>query len=163
MLDTFFGLPIHPLIVHATVVVVPTAAVAVGLTVFWSRFREWAAAAPMGLSALAVILTPLSTSSGENLEHRLPGSSLIADHARLGDLLIWWVVPLAFLSAGSWWLRRRSATGALMTWGLPALTVVVAAGTLVTVALIGHSGAQAAWDGTVTSSSAVSGQSDSDG
>lgn len=163
MLDTFFGLPMHPLIVHATVVVVPTAAVAVVLAAFWTRFREWAAAAPMGLSALALVLTPLSTSSGESLEHRISGTSLISDHARLGDLLIWWVVPLAVLSAGLWWFRRRSTTGALVTWGLPALSVVVAAGTLVTVALIGHSGAQAAWDGEMTSSSAVSSQSDSDG
>ena len=162
MLDTFFGLPIHPLIVHATVVVVPTAALAVVLAVFWARFREWAGAAPMGLSALAVLLTPLSTSSGESLEHRLSGTSLISDHARLGDLLIWWVVPLAVVSAGSWWLRRRSATGGLVTWGLPALSVVVAVGTLVTVALIGHSGAKAAWDAKLTSSSAVSSRSDSD-
>ena len=161
MFDTFLGLPIHPLIVHATVVIVPTAAVAVVLAVFWTRFREWAGAAPMALSALAVVLTPLSTSSGETLERQLSSTSLISDHARLGDLLIWWVVPLAVVSAGSWWFRRRPAAGGLVKWGLAAVSVVVAAGTLVTVALIGHSGAKAAWDEKIDDSSAVSGHSGS--
>ena len=161
MFDTFLGLPIHPLIVHATVVVVPTAAAAVVLAVFWKRFREWAGAAPMALSALAVVLTLLSTSSGEGLEHRLSRTSLISDHARLGDLLIWWVVPLAVVSAGSWWVRRRSLTGGLARWGFAALSVVVAGGTLVTVSLIGHSGAKAAWDEKVADTSAVSSDSGS--
>jgi hypothetical protein len=163
MLDTFFGLPVHPLIVHATVVVVPTAALAVVLAVFWRRFREWAGAAPMALSALAVVLTPLSTSSGESLEQRLSDTSLIEDHAQLGDLLIWWVVPLAVVSAGSWWLHRRRVGRGLVTGALAALSVIVASGTLVTVALIGHSGAKAAWEARMTHSSGVASRAGSDG
>ena len=45
---TIGGLPAHPLIVHATVVT-------------------------LGTAALAVILVPLSTSSGEQLEHDVLG------------------------------------------------------------------------------------------
>lgn len=37
MLDTIFGLPVHPLIVHAPVVVVPAAAIAVLLATVWPR------------------------------------------------------------------------------------------------------------------------------
>jgi uncharacterized membrane protein len=146
MPDTIFGLPVHPLVVHATVVIVPTAAVCVFLAVVWPRFRVWAGLLPAGLAVLAVILTPLSTSSGENLEGSVARSGLVHDHAEMGGLLIWWVVPLAVLAALTWWLHRRRTTGAVVRWVLPALSVVVAAGTLVQVVLIGHSGAKAAWD-----------------
>jgi hypothetical protein len=54
MLDTVFGLPVHALMVHAIVVVVPTAAAAVVLSVLWRRFRVWAGPGPMALSVLAV-------------------------------------------------------------------------------------------------------------
>ena len=53
MLDTVLGLPTHPLIVHATVVVVPTAAVAVLLAAVWPRFRAWAGWGPLALAVLA--------------------------------------------------------------------------------------------------------------
>ena len=52
MLDTIAGLPIHPLIVHATVVIVPAAALAVALAALVPRFRRWAGIVPLGLSAL---------------------------------------------------------------------------------------------------------------
>ena len=48
---TVFGLPLHPLIVHATVVVVPAAALAVLLATFWPRFRRWASWGPAAAAA----------------------------------------------------------------------------------------------------------------
>ncbi len=73
MFDTIAGLPIHPLVVHATVVVVPAAAVAVLLAALWPRFRRWAGWLPLALSAASIALVPLSTSSGESLEGRVGG------------------------------------------------------------------------------------------
>ena len=46
MLDTIFGLPLHPLIVHATVVVVPTTAFLVALAAIYPRFRAWIGPVP---------------------------------------------------------------------------------------------------------------------
>ena len=71
MLDTVFGLPVHPLLVHATVVIVPLAALTVLLARSGRRFRAWAGWGPLALAVAAVVLTPLSTSSGEELEHRV--------------------------------------------------------------------------------------------
>ena len=159
MLDTIFGLPIHPLIVHATVVVVPTAALAVALYAVWPRFRAWSRWGPLALSVAAVVLTPLSTSSGESLEHRVGESHLVEEHSQLADLLIWWVVPLTVLAAVLYWLHRADrGTRSSRALGLvaAALPVVVAAGTLVQVVLIGHSGAEAAWSDVGTSSSSQS-------
>lgn len=151
MLDTIFGLPTHPLVVHATVVFVPMAAAAVFLSAVWPRFRAWAGWGPLAISVVAVILTPLSTSSGESFEHQLGHSRLIEDHSHLADLLLWWVVPLAMLAAALYWLHSfrggqpQRAGNRVLSIALLVLPVVIAVGTLVQVVLIGHSGAEAAW------------------
>ena len=148
---TVFGLPLHPLIVHATVVIVPTAAVAVLLAGFWPRFRRWASWGPLALAVLSVVLVPITSSSGESLEHSLPRSELIQQHAHLGDQLLPWVIVVAVGALGlSWPLIRelRPSLPALPRWLTVLMLVIVvigAAGTLVEVALIGHSGAAAAW------------------
>lgn len=151
MLDTAFGLPVHPLIVHATVVIVPTAAVAVLLAAVSARFRAWAGWGPLALSVVSIVLTPLSTSSGESFERQLGGSKLIDRHSALADFLLWWVIPLALVAAVLYWAfnfrgGRPERLGApALRLVLTVLTVVVAVGTLVQVVLIGHSGAKAAW------------------
>ena len=158
MLDTIFGLPVHPLIVHATVVIVPAAAIAVLLSVLWPRFRAWAGWGPLALAVAASVLAPLSTSSGESLEHRIGDSDLIEAHSELGDLLIWWAIPLVLLAAAGYWLntfrggrrKRRTKTVSII---LTVLAVIVSIGILVQVALIGHSGAQSAWSDVASASS----------
>lgn len=166
MLDTILGIPLHPLIVHATVVVVPTAAIAVLLYAVWPRFRAWSGWGPLALALAGLVLAPLSTSSGESLEHRIGESSLVREHAELGDMLIWWMVPLAVLAAVLyWWHRgpRATRSGRALTLVVAVLPVVVAAGTLVQVVLIGHSGAKSAWSGAGSSQSASqSGAGDGD-
>lgn len=148
---TVFGLPLHPLIVHATVVIVPTAALAVLLATFWPRFRRWASWGPLALALLSVILVPLTSSSGESLEHALPRSELIEQHAHLGDQLLPWVIVLAVGAVGLSWpliVRLRSSLPTLPRWLTVLVLVIVvvgAVGTLVQVVRIGHSGATAAW------------------
>lgn len=148
---TVFGLPVHPLIVHATVVIVPTAALAVLLATFWPRFRRWASWGPLALALLSVVLVPLTSSSGESLEHTLPRSVLIEQHAHLGDQLLPWVIVLAVGALGLSWpliVRLRSSLPALPRWLTVLVLVIVvvgAVGTLVQVVRIGHSGAAAAW------------------
>ena len=148
---TVFGLPLHPLIVHATVVVVPTAAFAVLLATFWPRFRRWASWGPAAAAALALVLVPITTSSGESLEHSLPRSALIEAHTHLADGLLPWVIALLVGALLVLW-PQLAATRPRM-WTLPRWLVVTgtvvatagALGSLVEVVLIGHSGAAAAW------------------
>jgi hypothetical protein len=61
------GMPLHPLLVHATVVIVPAAALSVLLAAAWPRFRRWAGLLPLGLTVAGLVLVPLSTASGESL------------------------------------------------------------------------------------------------
>lgn len=53
---TIFGLPAHPLVVHATVVMVPLAAAAVLLHTFVPRARPRLGLVTLLASALAVVL-----------------------------------------------------------------------------------------------------------
>jgi uncharacterized membrane protein len=161
MFDTIFGLPVHPLIVHATVVIVPAAVIAVALAAAWRPFRAWAGFLPLLLSAAGLVLVPLSTSSGESLERRVPQSALLEAHTRIADGLLLPVALLTVAAAGLFWLQRRERRPAGTGGGarparagdpgrlaVVAVLLVAALGavsTAVQVARIGHSGAEAAW------------------
>jgi hypothetical protein len=148
---TVFGLPFHPLVVHATVVVVPAAALAVLLATFWPRFRRWASWGPAAVAALALVLVPITTSSGESLEHTLPRTALIEAHTHLADGLLPWVIALLVGAIGVCWPPLAATRPRMWTFPrwLAVLAVVVATvaalGSLVEVVLIGHSGSAAAW------------------
>ena len=149
---TVFGLPFHPLIVHATVVLVPAAAIAVGLAAVWSRFRRWIGVGAAALTVVAVLLDPLTTASGGALRRELPPSPLIERHASLADGLLPWLIALLVGALAIYLIRFPRVTA---RWTPPApivavatgIAVVAAAGTLVWVVLVGHAGAAAAWHG----------------
>ena len=160
MFDTFFGLPLHPLVVHASEVIVPLAALLVVLTAAWPRFRRWAGYLTLGVALVALILVPITKESGERLEERVPESALIEKHADLADGLLPWVIGLVIVAALLlWWNireKRARASASDSTKALKpgprwipivllVLALVVAGGTTVQAVLIGHSGAAAVW------------------
>ncbi len=163
MFDTFFGLPLHPFIVHATEVIVPAAAVLVVLTAVWPRCRRWAGYLPLALALVALILVPISTESGERLEGRVGENDLIERHAELADGLLPWVIGLVVVAGLllAWTLFEKRSTRAQtetadvaqparrrLRWipaALIVLALVAASGTTVQAVLIGHSGATAVW------------------
>lgn len=156
------GLPLHPLLVHATVVIVPLAALSVLLAAVWPRFRRWAGPLPLGLAVAGLVLDPLSTSSGESLEHQVGSSALIEKHSELADGLLPWLVALVVMAGGLYFWYRRESRGdageaptsrAWVPVAISAVAVVAALGTAVQVVLIGHSGAEAAWSKVSTPSS----------
>ena len=143
------GLPLHPLIVHATVVIVPLAALTVLLAALWPRFRTWAGPLPAGLSLVGLILVPLSTSTGETLERHVPHSALLQRHTHLADGLLPWMIGLAAVALVGYAVHRRDTSAPrIVPIVLAALTVVTVVGTTVQVVRIGESGAKAAWAGT---------------
>ncbi|MFF4543858.1 hypothetical protein [Streptomyces sp. NPDC001435] len=154
MLDRLFGLPAHPLIVHATVVVVPTAAVAVALAALWPRFRVWAGPLPLLLSLTALTLVPVTVKSGESLARRLDETALTQRHGDLGQGLLPWVGALTVAAAALFWLNRRDAHPPrtqhparfrLTAAALILLALAAATGSSLQIVRVGHSGAEAAW------------------
>jgi len=158
-MDQVFGLPAHPIVVHAAVVLVPLAAVGVVITAFWPAARSRLAIAVVVLAAAGVIATYLAVESGESLEDDVARSELVEDHAELGDsgLASASVVLLGALAvAGFGFYEDRRAGHAdgstndgamlLIRIGIGVVAVVlVTLGTL-QIFRIGHSGAKAVWN-----------------
>lgn len=139
---TFFGLPLHPLVVHATVVFVPLAAIALIAAAISPRLRERMGVVPMALAVIAAVLTPISTITGENLEEAI-GDPLF-EHAEYGEMLLWFTLPMAVLAIGAWLLGRRGSGPARL---LTVLAALVGIGAVAMVGVIGHTGASSAWCG----------------
>lgn len=147
------GLPLHPLVVHAVVVLVPLAVLGTMVVAVWPAARKRFGWLVVGLTAVATISIPIATSTGEDLRDRLASNDLIRAHAELGDQLLVFVAGLLVVSVGLVWLdhrRRREAPGAArvpkpIIGVLAVLTVALAAVSAVQVVRIGDSGAKAAW------------------
>jgi hypothetical protein len=177
---TIFGLPLHPLVVHATVVVVPLAALLLIASAVSGRVRRWAGWLTPAVAAVALVLVPLSTSTGENLEGAVGESPLVETHAELADQLLPWAIGMVVLAFALVWLDRREPSqsgttgrdggrdgagrdGVRRAGGSPAgtnralavavtvLAVVAGLGTGVQVVRIGHSGAKAVWSKQIAS------------
>ncbi len=161
------GLPLHPLVIHAVVVLVPMAVIGSVLVAVWPAARpRWAWPVAV-LTAAAVVAIPLATSTGEGLEHNLPRTPAIATHAELGDQLLVFAAPLlacvvalAFLdqrrrrglaaaqAAGPGTMTAPMATtgrARVLAVALALLTMAFALVCAVQVFRIGDSGARAAW------------------
>ena len=162
MLDTIGGIPLHPLIVHAVVVLVPLASLLLLLAALSPRIRHWAGLLTPILATLALVSVPLATESGESLERRVEESPALEEHTELGDSLLYFVLVVAILAWALWFLDRRAraaaATAATAAGGTPAtaprsalltavivLSVLSVLATTVQVVRIGHSGASASW------------------
>ncbi|KGJ71799.1 hypothetical protein GY21_19740 [Cryobacterium roopkundense] len=164
MFDTFFGLPMHPLVVHATEVIVPTAALVVLLVAVWPRFRRWARFLPLGLALAALVLVPISTETGEALEARVGDSALIEIHSELAEGLLPWVIGLVVVAGVMLWRsyvdRAPRRTPKWIAIAIIAAAVITSTGTMVQAIRIGHSGATAVWQEDMGTTPAPSGDSD---
>lgn len=153
------GLPLHPLLVHAVVVLLPLTALALLLAQFWPSARRRLGLLP-ALTALAMAgLVPLTAAAGRRLVETVGALPGIEEHERLGQQLIPWSLALATMALTQWaWFRwgDEALRAAGHPGGARALAVllavavaVVATGCIVLVVLTGHSGASAVWGGTV--------------
>lgn len=170
MFDAFNGLPLHPLVVHGVVVLLPLATagtIAIALRPAWRTRYGYLV---VGAALAATVMIPVATSSGEALEKRVgdPG-----EHAELGDQLLWFALALLLTSALLVLLQRRAeradaktsdSTGAPreqargarsprnQLTAIAVLAVVAALACGVQVYRVGDSGARAAWGDTPASS-----------
>jgi hypothetical protein len=158
--DTVFGLPTPAIVVHATVVLLPLASLVVLLHAFWPAARRRLGIVTPVLAGVALVLVPLSTESGESLEHSVGRSGLIRRHAELADGMLPWALALFVVAAGLWLLGRRGRGGSGPRWLSAAagiFAVVVAAGALQQVVRVGHAGAEATWNDVVQTADAGDG------
>ena len=158
------GIPLHPLIVHAVVVLLPLAAL--GALVIAVR-RSWrrSLGIPVLLVALAgVAAVPMATNTGSQLYAALGGQNPVIElHMQRASLVL--PVALAFFvllggavlteiaivraESGAHAARAATATRYHVATGLSALAALAGIAVVVIVVLVGHAGSTAAWQGVV--------------
>ncbi|HEU5155581.1 MAG TPA: DUF2231 domain-containing protein [Streptosporangiaceae bacterium] len=157
MFSTVFGLPAHPLVVHAAVVLVPLAAAGGLLVAMWPAARARYAPLALGIATLAMITIPLATQTGEQLEENVRPSTLVERHAHMAEgllpfMAVLWL-SLAVLVGVRWYgAAARARWTSYIGVGAAAVTIAASVGSAVQVVRIGHSGSEAAWHGVATSS-----------
>jgi uncharacterized membrane protein len=138
------GLPLHPLVVHAAVVLGPLAALS-ALAYVVPRWRPRVRWPMLVLAVLATGAIVLAYFSGVNFldsKPELRSSPQVETHEHRGVILLW--VTLAFgvvaVLAG-WWGTRSGGLRVL----LDALLAVGGLAVLVLVVMTGEAGARAVW------------------
>jgi uncharacterized membrane protein YqjE len=140
--DTISGLPVHVLVVHAVVVLLPLMAL---VTIAVAVRRRWRAAAPWVVAADAVVvaLAFVAKESGEELQRRKQqfDPSVAQQHSEQGNVL--WLFALGLLVAAVLvWFTSRSAR----LVPVAVVVAVLAGGAAVTwTYLTGESGARSVW------------------
>lgn len=157
----FNGLPVHALLVHFTVVVIPAAALALVLSALWPAARHRLGIFTPALALVALIAVPFTVNAGNWLYDRVEHTPAVEAHEAIGTSILPWVIGLFIVAAVQWvWYRFsenwRAGSGVLSRARVRSIVVsllviaalVVAVGAVVTVVQIGEAGAAAVWDGT---------------
>ena len=149
-MTTIAGLPAHALLVHAIVVLTPLTALLGILCAFWPAARRRFVWLVLVLAAVNLALTPLTVEAGEWLYGReSTHSAILETHEERGETMSYFSVALLVMAiaiAVLHVLTNRSdkpRTAAAIV--VAVLALAVGASSIVGVARIGHSGAEAVW------------------
>lgn len=168
------GLPLHPLLVHATIVILPVAALATILSSISPKIRHRLGIANPIITFIALLLVPLTQAAGTWLYSRIEATPQITRHTEFGTMVLPWAAGLFLVSLTQWLMDRHrevkyydNATGKEIDVpetfipekerlpkpknpALPALMSILAAlvavGTLLAVYSAGESGTRAVWE-----------------
>jgi drug/metabolite transporter (DMT)-like permease len=159
MLDSLFGLPAHPLVVHIAVVLVPLAAVGTIAIAFWAAARRRIGWIVVALAFVAFVGCFLAKQSGEALQNSVKPTAAMATHVEMADggtvagLAVFLGaagVMVVDLIVGKRAARKQPALPlqkqAPMIVGVLAVLLVLFGS--VRIIQIGHSGAKATWENT---------------
>ncbi len=87
---TVNGVPLHPLVVHAVVVLLPLAVIGtIGIAV-WPAMRRHFALAVLAVGVVAGLAVPLAAISGEQFRNELGAQQLVRQHQHYAKVLLVW-------------------------------------------------------------------------
>jgi cytochrome b involved in lipid metabolism len=141
--DLITGLPVHVLVTHAVVVLVPLAVLTLILVIAIPKLRPHYRYPAVGLAVLGAISAVIAQQSGAALEARV-GSA--GQHSEWGVMVTPVAIALAVLSVI--WLivaRMASSRGKVVAAVIGGVVVVVGVVAIVLTVLAGHSGAEETW------------------
>ena len=153
-IDTLFGLPAHPLVVHAAVVLLPIAAIALVVVAAIPRARRVYGPIVLGVAIAATIAVGLAQGSGESLEDSVQETELVEEHTEQGETVLPWAIGVTVVSAlvaAEPYTRKRLDSLSprlprIVTAVLVGASLVVGVGATWTVIDVGHSGATSVWN-----------------
>jgi len=159
LLDSLFGLPGHPLVVHIAVVLVPLAAVGTIAIAFWGAARRRIGWIVVALAFVAFVGCFLAKESGEALQESVRHTNAVDAHVEMADggTVAGFAVFIGAagimvidLIVGRRTARKQPALPlqkqAPMIMGV--LAVLLALFGSIRIVQIGHSGAKATWENT---------------
>jgi Predicted membrane protein (DUF2231) len=153
--STLFGLPGHALLVHAAVVLVPLAAVALA-AIGWRADWRKAYSLPVAIiAAVGAIFAFLAKQSGGPLRDSIEQAaraagvnSRLGEHPEQGDTAFVFAMFFGVAAVAFWAIDRYRERFGLPTWfPLAAYVGAVGVGALATLTMMiaGHSGATLVW------------------
>lgn len=145
MFDLIDGLPVHVLVLHATVVLLPLMSFVTVVVALVPRWRGTPAAVVAVVDAVLVGLTWVTAESGNELQVRLSqqANQVIAqEHGERGGILIWFAVALFGAALLTVLIARRGGFFAAVAI---IVAVAVGAGTTGWTIYTGDAGARSRW------------------
>lgn len=152
-MNDIFGVPAHPLVVHAAVVLLPLAVLLVVVTAALPGLRRAYAPLALLLALAALGAVFLAQESGESLEERVRETEATEEHAESADVVLPWALGVTvvagalalFEPAKRRWPRLASPA---MRGGLVVVALLIGTGATAAIVDVGHSGAKATWGDT---------------
>lgn len=156
LLDTLFGLPGHALIVHAAVVLVPLAVIALAATGWRKAWRTTYSLPVLFLASGGTLFAILAASTGEPLQGSVKraaesagaGEVRFGEHPENGNNAEFMAIVFAVTVVAYWVVDRYGERLKLPGWmgtGSYALALVPGVLALITMVVAGHSGAALVW------------------
>lgn len=160
----FAGLPLHVLLVHAVIVLVPLLALLLVVIAAWPAARRVLWLPALIGAAVLLSLGLVTIEAGKWLEVRVPPAPLIQEHTAIGESIVPWLVTLLVFAVviTAWavveliWVRRasdaepaRPGRGIRIGVGtaLTLAALVIAIGSSWTLVQIAEAGSRAVWEG----------------
>jgi uncharacterized membrane protein len=139
------GLPLHPLVIHAAIVLIPLAAISALVMSYLPSFSRRYGKLTLVIAIVAQLSLFLAKVTGEAFEEILDKD--VGNHAELGEIAPFITLPMVALIYLRWRLDRSGATvGSALVRRLTSLALIVASlASIVIVVLVGHSGAESVW------------------
>lgn len=145
LFDTINGLPVHVLVVHAVVVLVPLSAIGAVLMAAWPAFSRRFGILVVILSGIAAAASVVARLSGEQLAERVGSPE---PHVDLGNVMPLFAGGLFVLILVFWLVDRGIPANRSRPGWLIALAVVLVIAAVVATwwtFRVGDSGAEAVW------------------
>lgn len=147
-MDTIAGLPAHPLLVHAIVVLVPLVALLEIVCALWPAARARLVWLVLALAVVTAALAPLTVEAGEAMYASFAQpSAVLQEHAERGDWMPYVAVALVAVALALALLHWRSGHGRTTAAAVTVVAVLVGLAAIAVVIRVGDSGARAVWGG----------------